>query len=110
MTLNFFANPGRPAFIVPTLMLGLLSMPLLAAEQAAAPWPTRSLTLVVTYPPGGGADAMARLIAPKLSEALGQNVLVDNRGGGSSIIGSDMVATHQCNRHCSAALVGTYAA
>lgn len=59
--------------------------------QTAA-WPARPITLVVTYPPGGGADAMARLIAPRLGEALGQNIVVDNRPGAGGQIGASAVA------------------
>jgi len=47
---------------------------------------------VVPYPPGGGADNVARPIAQKLSEALGQQVVIDNRGGAAGIIGADIVA------------------
>ena len=46
---------------------------------AAADYPTRTVTLVVPYPPGGGVDAMARIVAEKLSDALHQQVIVDNR-------------------------------
>ncbi|NBQ85977.1 MAG: tripartite tricarboxylate transporter substrate binding protein [Betaproteobacteria bacterium] len=66
--------------------------PSLALAQAEANYPGKPITLVVTYPPGGGADAMARLIAPKMSEALGQPVVVDNKPGASGQIGAAAVA------------------
>ncbi len=57
----------------------------------AQDYPTRTVTLVVPYPPGGGVDAMARIVADKLSAALGQQVVVDNRGGGSGLVGTRAV-------------------
>lgn len=79
---------GRAAGIV---TIGILAAAAQANAQPAA-WPTKPITLVVTYPPGGGADAMARLIAPKMGEALGQNVIVDNRPGAGGQIGASFVA------------------
>lgn len=52
----------------------------------------KTITLVVSYPAGGGADAMARLIGPKMAEALGQPVIVDNKPGGSGTIAAGQVA------------------
>jgi tripartite-type tricarboxylate transporter receptor subunit TctC len=63
-----------------------------AVPLHAQQYPTRPVRLLVPYPPGGANDAVARLIAPKMAEQLGQNVVVDNRGGGNTIIGSELVA------------------
>ncbi len=54
----------------------------------AQDYPTRTISLVVPYPPGGGVDAMARVVAEKLSGALGQQVVVENRAGGSGLVGT----------------------
>jgi tripartite-type tricarboxylate transporter receptor subunit TctC len=51
-------------------------------------YPNRTISLVVPYPPGGGVDAMARMVAEKLSGALGQQVVVENRAGGSGLVGT----------------------
>jgi tripartite-type tricarboxylate transporter receptor subunit TctC len=70
--------------------LWLACLPNAFAQTPA--WPSKPITLVVTYPPGGGADAMARLVAPKMADLLGQNVVVDNRPGASGQIGASAVA------------------
>ena len=74
-----------------------LALVLAAALFAAAParaedYPSRKITLVVPYPPGGGVDAMARVMAQKLSEAFHQQVIVENRGGAGGTIGTRFVA------------------
>ena len=63
----------------------------LGLAQAAA-WPERPVSLLVGAPPGGTTDILARLIAPYLSEALGQQVVIVNRGGASGLIASNNVA------------------
>jgi len=62
-----------------------------AAPVSAQDYPTRTVTLVVPYPPGGGVDVLARVVAEKLSGALGQQVIVDNRVGGSGLVGTRAV-------------------
>ena len=65
---------------------------LLAGSVYAQPYPHKPIRLVVGYPAGGGADTLARLLATRLSDALGQQVVVDNRPGASSAIASEYVA------------------
>jgi tripartite-type tricarboxylate transporter receptor subunit TctC len=63
-----------------------------AWAAAADTYPNRSVRLIVPYPPGGGGDAVARIMAPKLQDALGQTFIIDNRPGAGASIGTDMAA------------------
>ena len=67
-------------------------MSLLCATAAAQPWPNKPIRIVVPFAPGGATDVPARLIAPKLTEALGQSVIVENKPGAGGVIGIDHVA------------------
>ena len=62
------------------------------ASAQTANFPTRTVTLVVPFPPGGGTDTGARIVAQKLGAKWGQTVIVDNKGGAAGQIGADLVA------------------
>jgi tripartite-type tricarboxylate transporter receptor subunit TctC len=63
-----------------------------ATLAQAQDYPTRPVTLVVPFPPGGGNDAMARIVGEKLGEALGQRIVVENKGGAGGVLGTTSVA------------------
>ena len=84
----------RKYLITLTILLAALPafMQFGAFSVIAQAYPTHPVRLVVPYPPGGANDTVARLLAPKVSEQLGQQLVVDNRGGANTIIGTDLVA------------------
>ena len=63
-----------------------------ANAVTAASWPSRAVRLVVPSAPGGGTDILGRALAQKMSENLGQQVVVENRAGAGTVIGSELVA------------------
>jgi len=78
----------------------LVSLLLLCATTAVAQsYPTRAVRVLVGFPPGGGTDIMARFLAPRLAEYLGQPFVVENRPGATTNIASDMVAKSAPDGH-----------
>ena len=69
------------------------------AQSGSPPWPGRPIRLVVVYPSGGVSDSIARLLAPRLGERLGTQVIVENRGGAGGSIGMDAVAKSAPDGH-----------
>jgi tripartite-type tricarboxylate transporter receptor subunit TctC len=76
-------------FTVRSVLLALLAVPLIAQAQA---YPSKPIKILVPFPAGGTVDFFARAIAPKLSEALGQQVVIDNRSGAGGNIAAEAVA------------------
>src|SRR5918997_178571 len=64
----------------------------LIAGAVAQTFPTKPIRTIVPFPAGGGIDTVIRLLGPKMSEALGQPILVDNRSGASGTLGTELVA------------------
>ena len=77
--------------LLPLLAIAAAAMPAVSAMAADA-WPSRPIRLVVPFAPGGGSDVTGRIIGQKLSELLAQSVVVDNRPGAASMLGTDLVA------------------
>ncbi len=76
-----------------TLLAALTVAPVaLGAAAQAQNFPVKSIRLVAPYPAGGPVDAVARTLAPRLGELLGQQVVIDNRAGGGTVIGTEIVA------------------
>lgn len=73
-------------------MIGALVLSLTSPTTSAQDWPTRAVRIVVPYPAGGGVDVMARAIAQKLQEQWNQTVIVDNRPGANTLLGTEVVA------------------
>jgi len=69
-----------------------ITLSVLAGTAVADTYPSRPIRMIVPFPPGGTLDTVARLLAQKLSEQMGQELIVDNRAGGNGLIGADAVS------------------
>jgi len=87
----FPAQPRRRLLALAAALACSLALPVLA-QPSPAPWPTKPIKLVVGYAAGGATDVIARLVAVKMGEQLGQPMLVDNRSGANSNVGAEVVA------------------
>ena len=73
-------------------VIAMLLPALFAANAVAQAWPAKTIRWIVPWPPGGGADVLSRILQPSLSEALGQQIVIDNRGGAAGNIGAEIAA------------------
>ena len=81
-----------PISLAARLFLALAFITLAAGSVQAQTYPNKAIRFIVPYPAGGGTDIIARMIGAKLTEAWGQQVVVENRAGASGILGNDLVA------------------
>jgi tripartite-type tricarboxylate transporter receptor subunit TctC len=72
-----------------------LAVTLTAGTAPADDYPSRPIRLIVPYAAGGGADSVARIVAKRVGETIGQAIVIENRGGGGSIIGTELVNTSE---------------
>jgi hypothetical protein len=90
-TMNF--TTIRPGFLSRRAALVLAALAVIAAPvQAQGPFPDKPVKFVVPYPPGGGTDVIARIVQERFQHALGQPIVIDNRGGAAGSLGTDIVA------------------
>src|SRR5208282_3620556 len=75
-----------------TLLAGMAAAPLVRSASAEAAWPNRPVQVMVPYPPAGGADTTARILYARVGAILGQQFVIENRGGAGGTIGEAMVA------------------
>ena len=84
---------------MPWKFLSVVALAALLSHGAAAQYPTKPIRLLVPFPPGGGPDIVGRILAPKLSDALGQTVVVENRVGGNGNVAGEAVARSPADGH-----------
>src|SRR6201986_1962046 len=75
-----------------TLLAGIAATPFIRGARAADAWPTRPVQVMVPYPPAGGADTTARILYNQVGNLLGQQFVIENRGGAGGTIGEALVA------------------
>ena len=92
---------ARPAAAAAVALL--LALPATVLAQA---WPSKPIRVVVPFPAGGGIDTVARIVVPKMSEALGQPMVIDNRSGAGGTVGTEVVARATPDGHV---LLATFA-
>lgn len=79
-------------FLLKTLLALCLAGIAAHAGAQTTPYPSKLIRLIVPFPPGAGVDIVTRSMAPKLAEMLGQQIVLDNKGGGGGILGADLAA------------------
>lgn len=104
-----FRLPARRPLLVAAATAAIVMSIAVAPAVAQAPaYPDRPIRLIVPFAPGGTVDVVARMLGPRLSERLGQPVVVENKPGGGTIIGTDLVAKSPPNGYTLLVAVSTF--
>src|SRR5215213_4365394 len=83
----------KPLWGAVTALISAVAAPVATAAVDAPGFPERPIRIVVPFPPGGGTDLVTRTIQPALSARLGQQIVIDNRGGAQGIVGTQIAAS-----------------
>ena len=103
---NRLSNPNSLSQNLKSILLLCCFIPTLVLAQA---WPTKQpIKIVAVFPPGGSVDQVARIIAPVLSQQLGQSVIVENKGGASGVIGTSAVLATPADGYTFAVVFDTH--
>src|ERR1035437_2215344 len=89
----------RHAVQMACVVLAAAAAPAASAQATPQPYPSKPIRLIIPFPPGGSNDIVGRMIAMQLTERLGTQVVVDNRGGAGGIIGTEIAAKAQPDGH-----------
>jgi tripartite-type tricarboxylate transporter receptor subunit TctC len=95
--------------LIQSLLLAWLAALAPVAAAHAQSWPSKPIRWIVPYPPGGGTDLVSRALSAKLSEYLGQPIVIDNRSGGNTIIGTHALAQAQPDGYTIALITDAHA-
>src|SRR5688572_1108858 len=93
------------AAMLSTVAIGVSS----AGAHAQAPYPAKPIRLVVPLAPGGNVDIVARALGQQMSESMGQQIVIENRPGASSLVGTQFVAKAQADGYTLLAVANTFA-
>src|ERR1700688_3840163 len=80
---------GKPGIGVGTALVIAMAFVAGAVPACAQDYPSRSITVIVPFPPGGASDVVARIVTNQMSKTLGQSIVIENIGGGGGTIGSE---------------------
>ncbi len=107
--LNIPSRDTRPRHALAALAAVVVTLQAVMPALAQVGYPSRPIRLIVPFPAGAGTDIVARTVGQKLGEALGQPVIVENRGGAAGIVGTEMLAKSAPDGHTLGLITSSFA-